>query len=140
LFADGPEQRRIWRRFDGHIPSINVEIRHALFPCRCMMPITSASHLVIWSDTHRAGVDLGPNNDRVPIRRQRNLKSGAENKIAKWACALRELSFSHLPGALSALREAPIIDARFGAGQFPSRLGLRHNSVRQGALRTTRNS
>jgi hypothetical protein len=30
LFADGPEQRCIWRCLDGHIPSIDVKIRHAL--------------------------------------------------------------------------------------------------------------
>jgi hypothetical protein len=28
LFADGPEQRRIARRLDGHIPPIDIEIRH----------------------------------------------------------------------------------------------------------------
>ena len=44
LFADGPEQRRIVRRLDGHIPSVDIEIRHGLFPCRCMKPLTAATH------------------------------------------------------------------------------------------------
>ena len=44
LFADGPKQRRIVRRLDGHIPSIDVENRHGRFPCRCMMSLTAATH------------------------------------------------------------------------------------------------
>src|SRR6202040_2200681 len=41
LPEDGPEQRRIGCRLDGHIPSIDVEIRHGFFPCRCMTPLTA---------------------------------------------------------------------------------------------------
>jgi hypothetical protein len=32
LLADDPEQRRIARRLDGHIPSVDVEIRHFSSP------------------------------------------------------------------------------------------------------------
>ena len=32
LFADDPEQRRIVRRLDGHIPSVDIEIRHRSSP------------------------------------------------------------------------------------------------------------
>ncbi len=44
LFADGPEQRRIVGRFDGHTPSVDVEVWHGLFPCRCMKPLAAATH------------------------------------------------------------------------------------------------
>src|SRR3954465_15488906 len=72
LLADGPQQWRVRRRLDGHIPPIDIEIRHAFFPCRCMMPLTAATHFSEWPDTHRAGVDLARENDRVPIQRQCN--------------------------------------------------------------------
>jgi hypothetical protein len=41
LLANDPKQRRIVRRFDGHIPSIDIETRHGFFPCRCMKPLTA---------------------------------------------------------------------------------------------------
>jgi hypothetical protein len=63
LFADDPEQRRIVGRLDGHIPSVDVEIRHCFFPCRCMMPLTAATHFWVLAGTHRV-MPVGAQNDR----------------------------------------------------------------------------
>jgi hypothetical protein len=80
------------------------------------MPITSAAHLAIWSDTHRAGVDLGPNNDRVPIGRQRNLKSRAKNKMAKWGLCIAGAIFPTIARARSPFPRCPL--ANSGTGLF----------------------
>jgi hypothetical protein len=48
-----------------------------------MMPLTAATHIIDWSDTHRAGADLARKNDRVLIRRQCNLELIAGNKLSK---------------------------------------------------------
>src|SRR5882724_8170111 len=83
LFADDPEQRRIARRLDGHIPSVDIEIRHFSLPLRCMMPLTAATHL--WAKPrHPPGRCRDEaQNDRVPIWKQFKLESVEENKLAK---------------------------------------------------------
>src|SRR3982074_2839879 len=53
LFADDPEQRRIIGRLDGHIPPVDIQIRHLRFPFRCMKPLTAASHCWVLAGTHR---------------------------------------------------------------------------------------
>src|ERR1700730_7882536 len=90
LFADGPEQRRIGSRLDGHIPSVDVESWHGFFPCRCMTPLTAAPHIGLWSDTHRVDADLGRKNDRVPTWRQSKLE---ENKFAKSTLCVAATNF-----------------------------------------------
>src|SRR5438046_10588140 len=51
------------------------------FPCRCMMPLTAATHswLVVGHPPDRC--DLARENDRVPMPRQRKLESIKEKEI-----------------------------------------------------------
>ena len=53
LFADDPEQRRIVGRLDGHIPSVDIQIRHWRFP----LPVYEAAYggISLWvlAGTHR---------------------------------------------------------------------------------------
>src|SRR6201746_862467 len=85
LFADDPEQWRIGRRLDGHIPSVDIEIRHFSLPLRCMMPLTAATHL--WAKPrHPPGRCRDEaQNDRVPIWKQFKLESVEKNIFAKHA-------------------------------------------------------
>src|SRR3981081_1213192 len=66
-----------------------------LFPCRCMKPLTAASHL--WAKPrHPPGRCRDEaQNDRVPIWKQFKLESAEENKLAKMCCALRHFLFGN---------------------------------------------
>src|SRR2546423_14080012 len=57
LFADDPKQRRIIRRFDGHIPSVDSQIWHWRFPFRRFKPLTAGVYC--W------GVAGGPPGERA---------------------------------------------------------------------------
>src|SRR5215218_5439382 len=59
LFADDPEQRRIASRLDGHIPSVDIQIRHLRFPFRCWSRLRRQLTVWVLADTHR--VDVGCN-------------------------------------------------------------------------------
>jgi hypothetical protein len=61
---------RIACRFDGHIPSVDVKIRHGL-PSRCMKPLMATTHLFVLADTDRADA-RGVQNDSDPFGSQTN--------------------------------------------------------------------
>src|SRR5215470_8034519 len=67
LLADDPQQRRIIGRFDGHIPSINIEIRH-FSPLPALRPLTAAAHFwVTWYLPASTGFGCRLSRSMIPI-------------------------------------------------------------------------
>jgi hypothetical protein len=82
LLANDPEQRRIVGRLDGHIPSVDVQIRHLAFP----LPVHEAAYAALTFGYWLAPTEsmpVGPQNDTDPIKRQCSLKFLEKNIILK---------------------------------------------------------
>src|SRR5881394_409875 len=82
LLADDPEQRRIARRLAGHIPSVDIEIRHVR-----SLPMYEAAYggisLFGYRPAPTGSMPVGAQNDAELSWRQSNLESLEGNKIMK---------------------------------------------------------
>src|SRR6185295_17980504 len=80
LLADDPEQRRIVRRLDGHIPSVDIEIRHVRSRSGVGGRLRRQLTFGYWP-APTGSMPVGAQNDTEPDWRQCNLELLEENSV-----------------------------------------------------------
>src|SRR5260370_22879119 len=123
------------------MPSIDIENRHGLFPCRCMMPLTATTHVGSWSDTHRTDADLARQNDRVRSWRQMQIGTDRRENNSESRVVRRGNMLSwNFPDWFWCPRNRHAAVAVCEVGQFPQPKGSRYNKPCVGERLGSRNA